>query len=388
MALEGGINNSSTKITTYGALILPFDPEESKVQVDAKEYNKTKGKFLSALHNAPSAIKETIKNPSQTMSKLATYIKDKRTEFNGDMSSILNKGGQVYNTLASKFSGIAVAQAIMDGNISNKEAIDYLFMGFAPALGVTGSLMGYSGLNQMKDALSNGHVNVGSFVSGFARTLKGATDLKDYLKNKVTSTEGNIVEFDLTISHGESYQSETPDRRVQNGQSLNEFIHNLPETFEVQCALQEGKRYSKAEFRAIIKLLRDRKDTVSLILGDETFDNLILTDFSPNSDCTKSGFDYTLSFKKLNWGAIKTDVEVNIQKLPTVSEDDTVLSSSGGIGGSGGLPSINAAKGGAGGVGSYDVFGKGFSDAVQGETASMNSMLKNLKDSGGKLFGL
>lgn len=299
-------NITPSDIKTYGALILPFDKDEvlKKTQVQAPPKVKTtfKGQLKSALGlSSDPTLKDMLKNPGQTFETLAEYTKDVRLKI---------------NEIESKFSGIAIAQAIINGRITSQEALDYLFMGFAPALGIQGSLMGYSGLNQMKDALFNGTINVGSFISGFTRTLKGITDLKDLLTKKKAQVAGQVIEFDLTVSHNENYQSETPDRRVQSGQSLQEYVHNLPETFDVQCALQEGKRYSKAEFRAILLYLRDRKETVQLILGDEIFDSLILTNFNPTHDCTKSGMDYTLSFKKVNRSDVQTNAEVNIVKIP------------------------------------------------------------------------
>jgi len=303
-----------SNIKTYGALILPFDKEkvfqQAEVQNNPKTVTSFKGKMISALKGAPSAIKNAIANPVQTFRDLADYMNDNRDKISGLM-----------NDISCKFSGIAVTQALIDGKVTSKEALDYLFMGFAPALGVQGSLMGYSGLNQMKDALSNGTINVGAFISGFTRTLKGLTDLKDTFSKKEGETGKEVLEFDLTISHNETYQSETPDRRVQSGQSLNEYVHNMPEIFTVNCALQEGKRYSKSEFRAILKYLRERKETVQLVLGDEVFDSLILTDFNPNHDCTKSGMDYTLSFKKITRSDIDTTTEVTIQKVPIKQSD-------------------------------------------------------------------
>ena len=301
-------------ITTYGALLLPFDVQKAKVKNDVKTVNNFKGKLTSALKNAPNTIKNAITHPTQTLKNTAKYMKDNRQQISGLM-----------NTIGSKFSGIAVTQALMNGSVTSKEALDYLFMGFAPALGIQGSLMGYSGLNQMKDALSNGTIDVGAFVSGFTRTLKGATDLKDMLTNKQTRTSANVIQFDLTISHTETAQSETPDRRVQNGQSLNEFVHNMPQVFDVQCALQENKRYSKAEFRAILEYLRNRKEVVQLVLGEELFDNLILTNFNSSNDCTKSGMDYTLSFKKINFSEIDDKTEVTIQVKPKMIEADSTM---------------------------------------------------------------
>lgn len=302
--------NTRSDITTYGAIILPFDLEkvekENRLKTDAKVVTNFRGKLRSALNlsSNQNLFIGAMKSPLQTFKTLSEYMLDNRNEISGLM-----------NTIGSKFSGIAVAQAIIDGKVTSKEALDYLFMGFAPALGVQGSLMGYSGLNQIKDALSSGSIDVGAFVSGFARTLKGAVDLKDYIKKKTVEVGANVLEFDLTISHSENYQSETPDRRVQSGQSLQEYIHNLPETIEVQCALQEGKRYSKAEFRSILQYLRLKKETVQLVLGDEIFDSLVLTSFNPSHDCTKSGMDYTLSFKRVYRSDIEANTEVNIIQI-------------------------------------------------------------------------
>jgi hypothetical protein len=337
-------NKSSVKtfdtsyIKTYGALLLPFDITEDKPQTDKKEATKFTGKLKSALKKAGSSVKNAIKNPTDTFKNVAKYMKDNRVVVQGAI-----------NDIGSKFSGIAVTQAVMNGKVTAKEATDYLFMGFAPALGVSGSLLGYSGLNQMKEALTGGKINVGSFVNGFSKTLKGATDLKDYLSNKEDKTHANVLEFDLTLSHSENYQSETPDRRVQWGQSLEEYVHNMPETFEVECALQEGKRYSKAEFRAIMVFLRDSKKPVSLVLGDEVFDNLILTAFNPKSDCTKSGMDYTLSFKKIYRSDIEVDTEVNVQKLPSEMLEDSKTTDSNSVSGSSSGSSKGTAKQTSGG---------------------------------------
>jgi len=341
------VSEVNTKnIITYGALILPFDKDEAfkqaEVQADPEVVTEQSGAIISAIENGSqkSIIEQAVENEvngqkssiTQKIKDLATYMNDNRDKVAG-----------IATTISSKFSGIAVAQAVMDGKVSSKEALDYLFMGFAPALGVQGSLMGYSGLSQMKDALSNGSINVGEFISGFTRTLKGAKDLADMLTKKNTQKSANIIEFDLTISHNETYQSETPDRRVQSGQSLQEYVHNMPETFDVQCALQEGKRYSKTEFRAILTYTRDCKETVQLVLGDEVFDSLILTNFNPSNECTKSGMDYTLSFKKITRSDIQTNTEVTIQPMPKQLESDVNSSSVGGLGGSGmpKLPNIN-----------------------------------------------
>ena len=319
-------------IKTYGALLIPLEPtndDDNKVKTDPEKVTKQEGKIKSAIKKAGSAVKNSINqfNPSlgKSISDLTEYMQDEN-------NSVIDKIGLV----GSKFSGIAITQMIIDGKVTNKSARDYLFLGFAPQLGVAGVEFGYSGLSQIKSALANGDINVGQLFSGFKKVLKGATDLKNQIKGKEISTLFQVVEFDLTSSHTESYISETPDRRVQNGISYSEVVHNLPETFEVQCSLQDGKRYTTSEFREIITQLRNDKKMVQLVLGDEVFSDLILTGFNPSSDCTKSGFDYSLSFKKINVGTIQVDAEVNIQQLPSLDNDSQTLTT-GSLGGGAGL---------------------------------------------------
>lgn len=326
---DSNISFLPNSINTYAALVLPFDfelvKEETQTQTNPKDTNSFMGKIKSALHISNVNLPDSVKN-NKNVKILAEYMQDKRN---------INKLGKAFGVIGSKFSGIAVAQALIDGKVTSKEALDYLFMGFAPAIGVQGSLMGYSGLNQIKDALSNGHIDVGAFVSGLRRTIKGGVDFKDMITRKDNQTAANVIEIDLTLSHSESYQSETPDRRVQSGQSLNEYIHNMPETFSISCALQEGKRYSKAEFTAIMKTIRDRKDVISLILGDDIFENVVLTDYSPSVDNTKSGMDYSLSFKKVIRSDIDTNTEVTIQQAPEFVSSEKSITTTGGLSGVG-----------------------------------------------------
>ena len=317
--LSGGAQYYGSGKDTYGAIILPYTPKVFAPKVDPKEKTSLMGKLTSAKDKAVGALKNAVTNPTQTFKDMATYLYDHRSEMMNYATNL---------QLTSKFSGIAVAQILVSGKVTSKEALDYLFMGFTPALGVTASAMGYSGITQMKDALTNGSIDVGGLVSGFTKTQKSIVQLKDQLMGKTTLTKGDVIEFDLTISHNESYTSETPDRRVENGNTLSETVHNLPPTFDVSVALQDGKRYTHGEIRAIFTELRDKKVPVQLALGDEIFSDLILTGFNPTNDCTKSGMDYNLSFKQITIGYVDLTQEIVIQELP-ISMQETTTSISG-----------------------------------------------------------
>lgn len=305
--ISGGIQQNRGQ--TYGAISLPFTPAVFEPVVDDEKATSLKGKLKTAFNKTKDAVKGAFTNPKETFEKLTTYLSDER-----NMEKLKNGA-------LAKFSGIAVAQTLISGKVETKEALDYLFLGFAPAMNVTAASLGYVGLTQMKDALANGTINVGSFVSGFANALKGITDIKDQIQGKDTLTKGNLIEIDLTISHSETYQAETPDRRVESGNTMSETVHNLPLTIRMECAIEDNKRYKTSDLRAIFEELRNKKELVTVYLGDDTFDDMCLVSFEPNKDTTRSGFDYSLEFKQVNIGFVDFQ-PVNLQPtLDAVKED-------------------------------------------------------------------
>lgn len=300
---------------TYAKLILPYNPTDNEVSVNPKDKQSLKGKLSSALKKAGNAVKNAVQNPGQTMSNLGKYLQQNEDK-------ILNK-----------FSGIAMAQLMADGKVSNKEALDYLFLGALPALNQTYSALGYSGVQQMKQALANGSINVGQFVNGFSKTLKSVTDLKNKVKNIESFKAKNIIELDITYSHQEQFMSEIGDRRVQEGITWAEFIHNLPETFSLTCGIQDGKRYSVQEFKNTLKMLRNKKVPFSIEIDEEQTDTIFLQNFAPAREGATNGLEYTLELKKVRIGSVEI-TPITIQPLP-VEESKTSTASGGAAGSSG-----------------------------------------------------
>lgn len=289
---------------TYAKIILPYQPTTNEVSVSPEEKQSLKGKLKSALNKAGATVKNAVQNPMQTMKNLGGYLQQ-------NQDKILNK-----------FSGIAVAQLMVDGNLTNKSAMDYLFLGCAPALGQTATALGYSGLGQLKSSLSGGTVNVGSFVNSFQKLLKSETDLKNKMLNIKNFTANNVIELDVTYSHQEQYMSEVGDRRVQEGITWAEFVHNLPETFNLTCGIQDGKRYSVQEFKSTLKLLRDKKMPFSLEIDEEIIDNVVLLNFAPVREGATNGLEYSLEFKKVRIGMVEV-VPITIQALPTTVDSSS-----------------------------------------------------------------
>lgn len=307
---------------TYASIILPYNPKGEDTKSNPKEKQKLMGNIKSALKNAGASVKNAITNPGQTIKKLGKYMTD-------DSVDAMKKRADLGDKVMNKFSGIAVSQMLVNGNVSNKSALNYLFLGFAPAMDKQAIAMGYSGANQMKDAVTNGSINVGSFIKGFSNTLKAVVDLKNELKGKESLRQDNIIELDITLNHNEEYQSETPDRRVEAGINWSEVLNNLPETFSLDCGLQDGRRYSVTDFKSTLIHLRKRKIPFKMTVGGESLDNIILQNFRPAVLGARSGIDYTLDVKKVRIGSVEMR-PVNIRPIPNIYGETT--SGGGGIG--------------------------------------------------------
>lgn len=276
---------------TYASIKLPYELKKNKVDFSPKTKESLMGKLKSAAHSG----KNFIENSGAVFSTLGEYM-------------------QTAEPIVSKFSGIAVAQMLANGKVTNKDALDYLFLGFAPAMDKQAIAMGYSGATQMKDAIANGSINVGSFVSGFSKVLKGITDFNNSQKNKQEQNANNIIELDITLNHNEQYQSESPDRRTEKGVSYQEVLHNLPEIFSLECGLQDGRRYGIEEFKGYLTQLRDSKQPFDMIIGDGEMKNVVLQNFNPSVVGARSGLDYTLELKKIHIGSVET-VPITIEPL-------------------------------------------------------------------------
>lgn len=279
---------------TYAQIILPYKLKKTDVNADPETKQSLKGKLTSALKNAPNTIKSAIQNPGATFDDLGKYM-------------------QTAENMACKFSAIGLAQLMADGKITNQAALDYLFLGFAPTLDKQAVTMGYSSVTQMKDAMLNGSINVGSFVSGFSKVLKGGIDYANTQKSK--QKQNNILEIDVVFNHNETYQSEAPDRRVENGMSFQEVLHNLAEIYSIDCGLQDGRRYTKQEFKGYLTALRESKMKFDMVIGDERLTNLVLQNFGPTVNGAISGLDYTLELKKVHIGSVEL-TPITIGKAP------------------------------------------------------------------------
>lgn len=309
---------------TFAKIILPYNYRKNEDKASSKDKQKLKGKLTSALKKGGTAVKNTFQNPTAALNNLSKYMLE---------SDNVNK-------ISNKFSGIALAQLLANGKVENKEALDYLFLGFASAMDKQYISLGYSSITQMKDAIANGTINVGSFLNGFTNIIKANKDYTDILKAKNEQKAQNVIELDITSNFREQYQSEAPDRRVQDGKSFSEVLHNMPEIFSLECGLQDGKRYSVSEFKEILTHLRDSKMVFSLYIDGEEYSNLVLQNFAPTVQGARSGIDYSLELKKVNIGSIEL-TPITIQPLRRqISENDAGTAAGNASGGYPPIPDI------------------------------------------------
>ena len=225
----------------------------------------------------------------------------------GVFSQISRGVGQL-NEINSKFSVIAMTQLAKDGRISNEQALNYFCTGFANQLQMTAVSMGYQTVEACVEALRDGSINGTQFLTNIGKytsTLARQEDISNINREQII-----IIDSVLSEQPGER-QVETAERRVENGQTLTEFLHNMPETFSLSCAFYEGENYTWSDFKGYIDYLINKKTEITLQLGDEAYDHLVLTQFTPTRDSATTGRLYELAFKKLTVGSVSSTVIEN-----------------------------------------------------------------------------
>lgn len=266
---------------TYCALLIPHDKAKEQ-EKDVSFIQSLGGKLMSGVTTGNLSFE----NATTVLKNVANVISENT------------------DTLANKFSGVALTQLLVDGKITNETAFNYLTQGFPKALGMTSVAMGFQSVEQLKNALKNKNgVNVQQFLSSFQNFGGALSDFMGLNENRRNVEGFDVVEIDAVLSDERQYSAETPDRRVESGQTYQEFIHNLPDLLTLECVLQDGRRYTTDEFEDVLLNLRKRKVAVNIILGDVTKENYVLTNFSPHR-ATSAGFEYTLEFKKIQVGSV------------------------------------------------------------------------------------
>lgn len=243
-----------------------------------------------------------------SLGSLMTSAKNMNFTGKDGVFSQISKGVGQLNDINSKFSVIAMAQLAKDGRISNKDAINYFCTGFSNQLGLTAVSMGYQTVDACVSALKDGSINGTQFLSNIGKYTSFLSRQDDIVN--INREQVIIIDSVLSEQPGDR-QIETAERRVENGQTLTEFLHNMPETFTLNCAFYEGENYTWSDFKGYMDYLIDKKTEVTLQLGDDAYNHLVLTQFTPNRDTPTSARTYDLGFKKLGVGSVSTVIIEN-----------------------------------------------------------------------------
>lgn len=256
-------------------------------------------------------VKNTQRNQKKegfSIGSLMTSAKNLYFTGKDGVFSQISKGVSQLEDTNSKFSVIAMTQLMKDGRVSNQDALNYLCTGFANQLGMTAASMGYQTVDACVEALGNGTINGSQFLTNIGKFTSSLSKEKQI--ENINGEQIIIIDSVLNEKIGER-QIETAERRVESGQTLTEFLHNMPETFNLDCAFYEGENYTWSDFKEYMGYLIDKKIEVQLQLGDETYSHLVITQFTPTRDMATTGRMYQLSFKRISVGYVEAVVIEN-----------------------------------------------------------------------------
>lgn len=235
----------------------------------------------------------------------------KNTLQNFDLGKIArNINLQSATAFTQKYAVGALTMIINQRPVTNQMMLDSLFNGLAPALNITAAQTGFNSIMEMKSAVQAGNINVANFMQGLSNGLSVVTGTitgeGDYSKY------GEEIPIDLTTSFSRTYTSETPDRRVQAGQTYNEYVHNMPLTLPFSGIIKDGLNYTAHEFADRLEQVMLSKEPFTFRAGTKIFENYIFTSFVPSVE-TESGIRFDAEIKVMQEGDVEF-VKVNIPK--------------------------------------------------------------------------
>ena len=271
---------------TYAAFYIKKDNKVTN-PVNAVQANGIKAQLSSAFSNA----KNTLQNFDIT--KMANNINlQSATEF------------------TQKYAVSALTMVINQRPVTNQMMLDSLFNGLAPALNITAAQTGFNSIMEMKSAIQAGNINVANFMQGLSNGLSIVTDTmtgaQDYSKY------GEEIVIDLLTEFTRAYIAETPDRRVQSGQTYNEYVHNLPLTLPFTGIIKDGLNYTAHEFADRLEQIMLSKEPFTFRAGTKIFENYVFTSFTPRIQ-TENGVQFDAEIKVIHKGDVEF-VKVNIPK--------------------------------------------------------------------------
>lgn len=239
------------------------------------------------------------------------YKNAKNTLQNFDIKQMAkNINLQNISAFTQKYGVAALTTIINQRPVTNQMMLDSLFNGIAPALGITAGQLGFNSLMEMKNAVQAANINVANFMQGLSNGLSIVADTKDGQADY--SKYGEEIPIDLTQQFGENHTMETPDRRVQNGQTYNEYYHVLPLVLNFSGVIKDNKNFTAHEFADKLKDLADSLKPFTFRAGEKVYENYVFTSFNPVRE-TENGITFDCEIKFIQGGDVEY-VKVNIPK--------------------------------------------------------------------------
>lgn len=241
----------------------------------------------------------------------AAYNSAQNTLQNFDITQMANNINlQSVTEFTQKYAVGALTMVINQRPVTNQMMLDSLFNGLAPALNITAAQTGFNSIMEMKSAIQAGNINVANFMQGLSNGLSIVTDTmtgaQDYSKY------GEEIVIDLLTEFTRAYIAETPDRRVQSGQTYNEYVHNLPLTLPFTGIIKDGLNYTAHEFADRLEQIMLSKEPFTFRAGTKIFENYVFTSFTPRIQ-TENGVQFDAEIKVIHEGDVEF-VKVNIPK--------------------------------------------------------------------------
>ena len=241
----------------------------------------------------------------------AAFSNAKNTLQNFDISQMANNINlQSATEFTQKYAVSALTMVINQRPVTNQMMLDSLFNGLAPALNITAAQTGFNSIMEMKNAIQAGNINVANFMQGLSNGLSIVTDTmtgaQDYSKY------GEEIVIDLLTEFTRAYIAETPDRRVQSGQTYNEYVHNLPLTLPFTGIIKDGLNYTAHEFADRLEQIMLSKEPFTFRAGTKIFENYVFTSFTSRIQ-TENGVQFDAEIKVIHEGDVEF-VKVNIPK--------------------------------------------------------------------------
>lgn len=274
---------------TYAAIYIKKDNKVVN-PIDAVQSAGIKAELTQAFSNAKTSLQNF------DLSKMAQNINlQSATEF------------------TQKYAVGALTMIINQRPVTNQMMLDSLFNGLAPALNLTAAQAGFNSIMEMKSAIESGNINVANFMQGLENgldvvtgTITGSQDYSKY---------GEEIPIDLTSNITRTYIAETPDRRVQSGQTYNEYVHNLPLVLPFSGIVKDGLNYTADEFADRLEEIMYSKEPFTFRAGEKIFENYVFTSFTPKRE-TENGVQFDAEIKFMEEGDVEY-VKVNITQQST-----------------------------------------------------------------------